>query len=539
MRWRRLVVGLVLGVLAFTGAVAQYGGEGGYGGVHLQFTGRVVVSGGSCQQWAQDQIQCQVPAGTQGTVELTAVVTPGSYPITISAVSLPGWASFQPVSMYGTATATCTFLPPGEAVGQRFELRFRASTVYGLFVNLTVVLDVAVQPPTEPEYPRSGYVTDDQGRFSVPVEYLPNTQVTGVLTQCTVRPLVGVPVEMTLIPKQGRLTIGSLRDVGAVQIDTPYGSTTITEFNLLSSIDVYGRITQTIDVGTVCLRPTEPVSTPVTPTAPLSGTTDEEGKFSLPLPGQPGTTVTGRLTECTVRPLTNQEFSLTPIYEGDAITGFTVSVPGYDPVTVTGFGRISLFGLTTYLLGDVCLRTEIDLLPWDEDRPLTWEDFQGQPPEDVELRDEAAFIRYRLRIQKTNFTLTYNPNTHTWKAKIDPATLKVENLMDRSQSWVDPKRRSSRLLKHEQGHFDINEVYRRIVETRLKQLEAEAPTQKEAAEELQRLVDETLDQISRKVEQVQAEYDRETAHGQDQEAQAEWEAKIREWLADPTKAPQP
>jgi len=539
MRWRRLVVGLVLGVLAFTGAVAQYGGEGGYGGVHLQFTGRVVVSGGSCQQWAQDQIQCQVPAGTQGTVELTAVVTPGSYPITISAVSLPGWASFQPVSMYGTATATCTFLPPGEAVGQRFELRFRASTVYGLFVNLTVVLDVAVQPPTEPEYPRSGYVTDDQGRFSVPVEYLPNTQVTGVLTQCTVRPLVGVPVEMTLIPKQGRLTIGSLRDVGAVQIDTPYGSTTITEFNLLSSIDVYGRITQTIDVGTVCLRPTEPVSTPVTPTAPLSGTTDEEGKFSLPLPGQPGTTVTGRLTECTVRPLTNQEFSLTPIYEGDAITGFTVSVPGYDPVTVTGFGRISLFGLTTYLLGDVCLRTEIDLLPWDEDRPLTWEDFQGQPPEDVELRDEAAFIRYRLRIQKTNFTLTYNPNTHTWKAKIDPATLKVENLMDRSQSWVDPKRRSSRLLKHEQGNFDINEVYRRIVETRLKQLEAEAPTQKEAAEELQRLVDETLDQISRKVEQVQAEYDRETAHGQDQEAQAEWEAKIREWLADPTKAPQP
>jgi len=235
----------------------------------------------------------------------------------------------------------------------------------------------------------------------------------------------------------------------------------------------------------------------------------------------------------------HREASLTPIYEGDAITGFTVSVPGYDPVTVTGFGRISLFGLTTYLLGDVCLRTEIDLLPWDEDRPLTWEDFQGQPPEDVELRDEAAFIRYRLRIQKTNFTLTYNPNTHTWKAKIDPATLKVENLMDRSQSWVDPKRRSSRLLKHEQGHFDINEVYRRIVETRLKQLEAEAPTQKEAAEELQRLVDETLDQISRKVEQVQAEYDRETAHGQDQEAQAEWEAKIREWLADPTKAPQP
>lgn len=63
-------------------------------------------------------------------------------------------------------------------------------------------------------------------------------------------------------------------------------------------------------------------------------------------------------------------------------------------------------------------------------------------------------------------------------------------------------------------------------------MEAEAPTQKQAAQELQRLIDETFDQLSRKAKEVQADYDTKTKRGQDQEAQAKWEAKIREWLAD-------
>ncbi|HAF71019.1 MAG: hypothetical protein XD60_0416 [Acetothermia bacterium 64_32] len=524
-------------VLALAGSAAQYGVEGGYGAVQLRFSGQL-VSAGHCQRPSQNVLRCQVPGGSPGRIELTATVTPSGYPVNISVISLPPWASFTPASGSGSATATCSFQPPVEAAGKNFQLVFRASTIYGLHVDLTVILEVVSGgPPSGPEYPEPGYMTDEEGRFSVPVNDPPNTWVEGVLTRCTRYPLAGVPVEVFLFPKPGRLTIGNLSDVGAVRISTPYGEATVTEFRLLSALDIYGRVTGTIDVGVVCLQPPEP--SPGPPTGTITGTTDEEGRFSEPLPRQPGITVAGRLTECTVRPLTNQEFSLTPVYEGDAITAFNISVPGYAPVTATGFGRISLLGLTTYLLGDVCLKPEIDLLPWDEDRPLTWGDFRGQPPEDLESRDEAAFISYRFKIQKTDFTLTYDPKTRTWKAKIDPATLKVENLMDRSKSWVDPKRRSDSLLKHEQGHFDINEVYRRVLETRLRRLEAEAPTQKEAAEELQKLIDETFDQVSRKAEQVQADYDLETAHGQDQEAQRDWEAKIREWLADPAKAPQP
>lgn len=347
------LVGLLL--VALAGSAAQYGGEGSYGGVQLHFSGRL-VSAGSCQQLAQDTIRCQVPAGSPGNIQLEATVTPAGYPVNITAISLPSWANFMPASGYGMATTTCAFQPPAEAAGQTFQLIFRASTIYGLYVDLTVILDVVQgQPPTGPEYPEPGYVTDEEGRFSVPVDYPPNTWVQGVLTRCTRYPLAGVPVEVILLPKPGRLNIGSLSDVGAVRISTPYGEVTATEFRLLSSIDAYGRVSQTIDVGTVCLKPSEPSPPPAPPTGPITGTTNEEGKFSVPLPGLPGTTLTGRLTECTVTPLPHQEFSLTPIYEGETISGFTVSVPGYEPVTVTEFGRISLFGLTTYLLGDVCL----------------------------------------------------------------------------------------------------------------------------------------------------------------------------------------
>ena len=239
----------------------------------------------------------------------------------------------------------------------------------------------------------------------------------------------------------------------------------------------------------------------------------------MPLPGQPGTTVTGRLTECTVRPLPNQEFTLTPIYGEGTLNGFTIDVPGYEPVTITEFGRFSLFGLTSYLLGDMCLSLEIgdeeDLLPWRPDRSLTWEDFKADPPADVEGRDEAAFIKYRLIVEPTEFRLTYDPNTKTWRATIDPASLKVKNVMVRSESWVDPQRKNARLLSHEQGHFDISEVYRRLLERRLRELVAEAPTQEQAAAELRRLIERTYNSVVQKAEQVQTDYDRETAHGQD------------------------
>ncbi len=327
--------------------IAQYGpGEGGYGAVSLQFSGRL-VSAGSCVQEAANLIRCRVPAGTQGTIQLTATVTPGSYPVSIAAVSLTSWARFRPASGYGTAQATCTFLPPAGAARSTFELRFRASTT-GAYVDLVVILEV-IAPPAE-------YRTDGQGGFSVPAEELPDTWITGALTRCGDGPLADTPVTVRLIPVEGKASIRGLSDIGAVEISSPgYGTATVPRERLrfLSSMDISGHVQRTIDVGTVCLGVGEaPYTPPITPGA-VYGETGANGELSISL--DPKTRVSGRLKECGGgTPLAGVAVRLTPMYERGKLVGFEIVPEGYPPRAVTEILRLSLFNVTIYNLGEVC-----------------------------------------------------------------------------------------------------------------------------------------------------------------------------------------
>jgi hypothetical protein len=363
---------------------AQYGpGEIYYGGIRLQFSGQVRVAG-TCSSPIQlasgvSQIQCQVPEGVAGTIELTATRTPAGA-VNIRVESVPsGWPNSlwvqqlgqwvdsrsSAASGWGTITAQYRFTPPVGSAGRQFTLRFKAWTAgvpgeLELRVILDVVRSVTPPPTTPPSYGPFTGTTDGTGRFEVPIPTLPNTSVTGQLTECTVKPLPNRQVSVTLVPKTGITTISRADQIGAVRISSPgYGEVEIIELRLLSSMDAYGRTYTAVDVGTVCLRPTGPTQ-PATPTAPISGKTDSEGKFSVPLPW-PGATVSGRLTECTVKPLPNQEFTLTLVPKGetlatpDDIAGFAFNVPSYQEATVTHFSKLSLFGLTAYSVGDVCL----------------------------------------------------------------------------------------------------------------------------------------------------------------------------------------
>lgn len=362
--WRLCAV-LAL-VWAFSGW-AQYGpGEIYQGGIRLQFSGRLTTAG-TCQQPAGSVIHCQIPEGTASTIELTATRTPAGS-VNIRAEELPfGWPTFPVASGWGTVNARYRFtLPPGSA-GRRYELRFKAWTA-GVIgeLELRVIVDaVRAAPPTEPVPPASygpfKGTTDTSGHFEIPIPALPNTSVTGTLTECTVRPLPRTQVSVTLIPKAGITTISKADQIGAVRISSAgYPEVTVSEFGLLSSMDPFGRMYTTVDLGTVCLRPTAPpVSPPVTPTVSTQSKTDADGKFTVTL--VPGVTVTGRLTDCTMKPLPDQPFTLTAVPKGEVIAspediaGFTFSAPGYTEATVTKFSKLSLFGLTSYLLGDVCL----------------------------------------------------------------------------------------------------------------------------------------------------------------------------------------
>jgi len=83
-------------------------------------------------------------------------------------------------------------------------------------------------------------------------------------------------------------------------------------------------------------------------TGPLSGTTDDEGGFSVSL--SPTSAVTGHLSECEGEALANREFLLTPGAEG-----YLISLEGYVEESAEPVGRISLLGLESIDLGEVCL----------------------------------------------------------------------------------------------------------------------------------------------------------------------------------------
>jgi len=403
----------VLGLLVLWVALSwgqTYGpGEIYYGGIRLQFSGRVLTTG-TCAGATQPapgatEIRCQVPEGVAGTIELAATRTPAGGAVNIRAEPPPagwptslwtrqpdgGWAdSRSPVaSGWGTVTAQYRFTPPAGSAGRRVELRFKAWTA-GVIgeLELRLILDIVravtpTPPPTEPTVPPSygpfTGTTDASGWFEVPIGTLPNTSVTGKLTECTVKPLPRTQVSVTLTPKPGVTMISRADQIGTVRVSSPgYIETEIVQLQFASSMDLFGRTYTTVGTGTVCLRPTTPVTPPPdTSTGPISGKTDGDGKFTATI--GLGTTVTGRLTECTVRPLPNQEFTLTLVPKAETLVlgdlgGFTFAVPGYAAATVTQFSTFSLFGLTNYDLGDVCLSPAPGI---DCDvfcRDLLWED---------------------------------------------------------------------------------------------------------------------------------------------------------------------
>ncbi len=330
--------------------LTQYGpGEWGQG-ARLEFSARL-EGAGTCQEIAGG-IRCLVREGSSAVLRLFARRDPPGA-VNIRMVSAPpGWPVLPVASGWGTATAEYRFTVPAGSGGQRFELIFEAWTAGVPYpMRITVVLEVAGEvpelPPTEPVY-----ATDEEGRFRVPVEEIPDTVVTGILTRCTVQPLPGVRISVRLLPKPGRLGIRSLGDVGSVRITTPYGSATIERFKLLSSMDERGRVYRTIDVGVVCLLPGGPSKPQALPSEPISVTTDEKGNFSVPLDGG---TVSGRLVGCDGKPLSRQRFSLAPVPKDGEIKAVRLEVPGYKPIEVSQFIKLSFFGSTFYQLGEVAL----------------------------------------------------------------------------------------------------------------------------------------------------------------------------------------
>lgn len=148
---------------------------------------------------------------------------------------------------------------------------------------------------------------------------------------------------------------------------------------------------------------------------------------------------------------------------------------------------------------------------WDANRRLSWDDFQGAVRRGAPGRF-AAETSCGIAIE-TNRVRSY-----------EKVRVKVSNSFDRDRSWVRSGNANPEVLRHEQCHWDICELYTRIMQARF---DAADITGANLKSEVQRIYDEVSNAYLARQEQ----YEQDTRHGTIPGEQQRWEELIARELA--------
>lgn len=145
-----------------------------------------------------------------------------------------------------------------------------------------------------------------------------------------------------------------------------------------------------------------------------------------------------------------------------------------------------------------------ELLTWNPNRRLTWADYKAKPnPESDAAASTTTILGIDYNITSTSFSF------------------KIESQFSKTRSWGLHK--TEYILSHEQGHFDIAEVFARKLNQKMSGYKFNKKTYQK---DLRKIYEEVTDEK----EEVQNEYDRETRHSINKEKQAEWLKKIAKML---------
>lgn len=145
-----------------------------------------------------------------------------------------------------------------------------------------------------------------------------------------------------------------------------------------------------------------------------------------------------------------------------------------------------------------------NVLAWDSAAKLTWADFQGKV--DVASSFSASTvsgINYKFQLNSDGYSDS------------------IVAVFYRAESWV--RFRNDDGLAHEQGHFDITEIFARKLRKRIREF---IPKRGSLSQQLKQLYDE----VEADREATESLYDEETKHSADGERQAYWKEKIRDQL---------
>jgi hypothetical protein len=147
---------------------------------------------------------------------------------------------------------------------------------------------------------------------------------------------------------------------------------------------------------------------------------------------------------------------------------------------------------------------------WNEQRPLTWNDFRGGVRRGAE-DNIAAETSCGIAIE-TNLV-----------GARDAAKVYVFNTFDKQKSWVRNGYENAEVLQHEQGHWDICELYTRRMQERF---DAANITGTNLHQQVARIFNDVNDEYLARQEQ----YEQETQHGIIASEQQRWTALLEKEL---------
>lgn len=147
-----------------------------------------------------------------------------------------------------------------------------------------------------------------------------------------------------------------------------------------------------------------------------------------------------------------------------------------------------------------------ELIPWAPERRLMWDDFLCAPQRNTDAvasTSTSLGLAYQVKNYKLSYQITCN--------------------FSKTKSWGLMK--TNYILAHEQGHFDITEIFARKLHQSLLNYKVNKNTFKTD-------IDSIYQSIVKQKEAFQNEYDDETDHSRKKAIQLQWLVKIKELLDD-------
>ena len=143
-------------------------------------------------------------------------------------------------------------------------------------------------------------------------------------------------------------------------------------------------------------------------------------------------------------------------------------------------------------------------IEWSLSKKLSWDDYLAKPSKN----DDAAAI--------TSTALSFE-----YHVRNNNMTYKISCRFSKTKSWG--RYQSDYILKHEQGHFDITEIFARKLLKAIKEYRFDPKTYQN---DLSNIYNKIMDEK----EEFQSRYDNETDFSRNKLRQAEWLEKINEEL---------